>query len=188
MKVGSDANYNVRVRRREWEEPTEQEPLYEGIYTFEVNQAVQVSFVPRVTAGGPPWSSAGLPDDMADFTTAEQARLLEVLTGMYAVTPDDARAGTEEQLPWLFPWPDSEDTLARPGDPPPSPTVFFVSTAEFGRLVADLEVLTDIAGRVQSMIRRAAVADHEAVQFIDQRVLRSPLMKRYDAAAAGLPV
>lgn len=186
MKIGSDANYNVRVLEQGWGEPVEQQALYEGIYTFDVNQVVEVSFVPRVNAAGPPWPAEGLPDDVADFETVEQMRLLAILTTGYSVTPDDARAGTGERLEWPFPWPDPGNEFIRPDDPAPSPVVFYVTAAEFERLSADLKTLTEIAGTVHSTVRHDEVADHEAVQFVDRRILRSPLLTPQDAAAAGL--
>ena len=105
MKVGSSPNYVVRVTKPGWYEKPEQAPLYEGIYHFDLNHVAGISFVPRVTAAGPPWSPDGLPDDAADFTTAEHVRVCEVLSGGYSVTPDDERAGKVEQLPYMFEWP-----------------------------------------------------------------------------------
>ena len=54
MKFGSDVNYNVRVRKRRWEEPVEKQTLYAGMYTFALNQVVRVSFVPRLLQPGRP--------------------------------------------------------------------------------------------------------------------------------------
>src|SRR4051812_41353284 len=114
MKVGSDANYVVRVLKRGWGEPLEQLPLYEGMYSFDLNQVVEVAFVPRVTPEGPPWSLDGLPDDIADFTEPEQVRLMEVMHTSYSVTPDDDRAGTVQQIDWPYAWPPEDDFLLPP--------------------------------------------------------------------------
>ena len=184
MKVGSDPNYVIRVSERGWDVNPEKAPLYVGMYSFDLNHVVPISFVPRVTAAGPPWSLDGVPDSTSEFTTPEHARLLEVLSGGYSVTPDDARAGIVEQLPWLFEWPDPDDPFASADKPPPTPIVFFVSTEEFRRLSADLAALTDIAGTLQSMVRHAEVADHEAIRFIDERII--PMLSPFDAGSIGL--
>jgi len=183
MKVGSDANYVVRVWRRARDEDLEKAPLYEGMFCFDLNHVVPIFFIPRVTAAGPPWSPDGLPDDFDDFTTSEQVRLLEVLSKGYSVTPNDERAGTMERLAWLFEWPPPDDDFWSADEPPPTPTVFFVSTEEYDRLSADLSELTEIAGSVQSLVRHAEVADHEAVRFIDQRII--PALDPFDAMSAG---
>ena len=52
-------------------------------------------------------------------------------------------------------------------------------------LSADLAALTQIAGKLQSTVRHSAVADHEAVRFIDERILKSPWLKPYHAEAVG---
>ena len=184
MKVGSDPNYVVRVFEKGWDVNPKLAHLYEGMYSFDLNRVVSISFIPRVTAAGPPWSADGLPDDVAEFTTPEQAHLLEILSQPYSVTPDDERAGTVEQLPWMFDWPDPDDSFTPADEPPPTPIVFFVSTEEFDRLSADLAALTDIAGTVQSMVRHAEVADHEAIRFIDERII--PLLSPFDAGSIGL--
>lgn len=179
MKVGSDANYVVRVLERGWFEPEEQESLYQGMYRFDLNQVVTVAFIPRVTPEGPPWSDEGFPGDRAHFTTPEQVRTVEVLTAPYSVTPDDERAGTVQQLEG------PPEGPIRPDDAPPVQTVFFVTTEEFDRLSADLASLFDIAGEVQSMVRHSEVADHEAVRFVDRRILDSPWLQPQHAASVG---
>ena len=185
MKVGSDANYNVRVFPRGWGEPEGRRPLYDGMYTFGLNQVVEVAFIPRVSAAGPPWSIDDLPAEIEEFITPEQVRILEVLTAAYSVTPDEDRAGTVEQVEWPFEWPPDYDLFYEPGDPKPTPTVFFVTDEEWARLAADLEALTEIAGSVHSTVRRDKVADHEAITFIDRRILDSPWLTANDAASVG---
>jgi hypothetical protein len=176
MKIGNPANYYVRVRARGWDEEPEQAELYEGMYAVDLNQLVRVSFVPAVTAARP-WSLDNLPADIADFTTAQQARLHEVLLTDHSVTPDETRAGTEEQFDWPFDWDASS--------PPPRPTVFYVTSEEFARLSADLEDLTDIAGKLHSFVRRDEVADREVVRFIEHRILDSPLLSPRSAQMIG---
>jgi hypothetical protein len=185
MKAGSDADYVVRVLERGWFEPEEQESLYEGMYTFDLNQVVAVAFVPRVTPEGPSWLTAGFPGNRAHFTIPEQVRILEVLTTPYSVTPDDERAGTVQQLDWPFEWPPENGLFTPPDEPPPTRTVFFITTDEFDRLSTDLAALFDIAGDVQSMVRHSEVADHEAVRFVDQRILDSPWLQPEHAASVG---
>jgi hypothetical protein len=185
MKVGSDADYVLRIREESWDVRNELIPLYKGIYTFDLNQVVHVIFLPRVTAAGPPWSTDGLPRDAADFTTQEHARLLDVLTTQYSVTPDNERAGTVQQLDWPFPWPPENISVSPRDYSPPIQTVFFVTTDEFNRLSADLEDLTEIAGDIHSMVRHSEVADHKAVRFVDERILDSPWLQPEHAASIG---
>jgi len=176
VKVGSSANYTVRVRARSWDEPAEKAGLYDGLYTFDLNQVVSLSFVPGPAAARP-WSVDDLPADIADFTSADQVRLLELLTSPYSVTPDQARAGTEEQFDWPFDWPDTGE--------PPRPTIFYVTPEAFAGYAADLDALSDIAGNVHSVVRRADVADHVVVRFVEDRILSSPLLSAESARAVG---
>ncbi|MBO3737757.1 hypothetical protein [Actinoplanes flavus] len=176
MKLGSDADYNVRVRARGWDEEAENAFLYDGMYTFDLNQTVSVSFVPAPGTERP-WSLDTLPEDIADFTTPAQARLLEILTAQYSVTPDPARAGTEEQLAWPFDW-------AGDGDPP-RPTIFYVTPEEFTRYAGDLEALSEFAGGIHSVVRRSAVTGHPVVRFLEERVLASPRLSPLSARALG---
>ena len=176
MKVGSDPNYTVRMRGRASEAPAEQRSLYAGMYTFDLNEVTGVSFVPRVTE--PPWSLDGLPADDADLTTAEQVRIVEVLTASYSVTPDDTRAGTVERFEWPLPWPDE-------GDWRPTPTVFLITTDEFDLLATDLADLGEVAGNVHPLVRRDQLADHEVVKSVDEYTLDSPWLTARDAAVVG---
>jgi hypothetical protein len=185
MKVGSEADYVVRVVKTGWGEPLEQLPLYEGMYSFTLNQVVEVLFLPRVTPDGPPWSLDDLPHDVADFTTPEQIRVLEISHTPYSVTPDDERADTAHQIHWQGVWPPEDDFLTPSNSPPPVFTVFFITDDEFTRLSTDLEELTHIAGQVQSTVRHSEVADHEAVRFVDQRILDSPWLRPRHAASVG---
>ncbi|MCI4065027.1 hypothetical protein MRQ36_21665 [Micromonospora sp. R77] len=176
MKIGNPANYYVRVWARSWDEEPEQAALYEGIYSFDLNEVVSVSFVPAVTTPRP-WSLDDLPGDISEFTTSEQVRVYELLGTEYSVTPDETRAGTEEQFDWPYDW---DAPL-----PPPHPTVFYVTPEEFARLSADLEALSDIAGKLHSFVRREEVVDHEVVRFIERRILDSPLLAPASARAIG---
>ncbi|MCI4065025.1 hypothetical protein MRQ36_21655 [Micromonospora sp. R77] len=176
MKIGTPANYYVRVRARSWDEEPEQAALYEGMYSFDLNQLVWVSFVPAVTIPRP-WSLGDLPGDISEFTTSEQVRVYELLGTAYSVTPDETRAGTEEQFDWPYDW---DAPL-----PPPHPTVFYVTPEEFDRLSADLDALSEIAGNVHSVVRRSEVLDHEVVRFIERRILDSPLFSPPNARSIG---
>ena len=176
MKVGSSPNYHVRVRARSWDEPAEKAELYDGLYTVDLNEVVSLSFVPSPAAARP-WSVHDLPADIADFTSADQVRLFELLTSPYSVVPDQARAGTEEQFDWPFDWPDTGT--------PPRPTIFYVTPEAFAGLAADLDALSDIAGNVHSVVRRADVVDHGVVRFIEDRILSSPLLTPESAHAVG---
>ncbi|MCI4065026.1 hypothetical protein MRQ36_21660 [Micromonospora sp. R77] len=176
MKIGNPANYYVRVRARSWDEDPEQAALYAGMYAFDLNQLVRVSFVPVVTAPRP-WSLDHLPADITEFTTPQQARVHELLLTDYSVTPDDERAGTAEQFDWPFDW---TDPATRP-----RPTVFYATSDEFDRLSADLEKLSDFAGELHSLVQRSEVLDHEVVRFIERRILDSGLLTPDSANSIG---
>jgi hypothetical protein len=176
VKIGNSPNYYVRVRARGWDEEPERAELYEGMYAFDLNEVVRVSFVPAATAPRP-WSVNNLPGDISEFTSVEQARVFELLISPYSVTPDEARAGAEEQFDWPFDW---DDPATRP-----RPTVFYVTPEEFARLRADLEELSDIAGSLHSFVRRSDVTEHEVVRFIERRILDSPLLTPDSANSVG---
>jgi hypothetical protein len=178
MKAGFSANYNVRIRACEWDEPPERAPLYTGMYTFDLNQVVSVLFVPDLTDVGPPWSPAGLPEDPAEVRTPQQARLLELLGASYAVTPNQALAGTEERFTWPFEWPYADDPI-------PRCTVFYVTLEEFDRYAADLDHLSELAGNIHSGVRRAQVLEHDVVRFMERRILDSSWLTPMDARAVG---
>lgn len=173
MKIGNPSNYYVRVRSASWEEPDDVAPLYEGIYSIDLNHGMAVQFVPDVAAMAPPWSGAGLPHPSA-FTTTAQARILHVLMSSYAVTPNAARAGTEERFTWSW-----TDEVREPT------TVFYVTADEFARYAGDLEDLSEIAGGLYSPIRRSDVVDRPAVRFIEDRILASSWLEPSDAASIG---
>ncbi|WP_433347195.1 hypothetical protein ACQP25_29390 [Microtetraspora malaysiensis] len=118
-----------------------------------------------------------LPGDISEFTSVEQARAFDLLISPYSVTPDEARAGTEEQFDWPFDW---DDPATRP-----CPTVFYVTPKGFARLSADLEELSDTAGRLHSFVRRSDVTEHEVVRFIERRILDSPLLTPDSAHSIG---
>jgi hypothetical protein len=168
MKVSPTADYTVRVLRQEQEESSPAAPLYAGIFAVALNHLVTVTFVPDVSAAAPPWDPSQLPADLDAVATAERARLAVALLSSYVVTPNDARAGTED---------------AMQGDD--SGVVFYVTAAEFARYAADLTGLTEVAGRLYSDRRVSELRGHEVITFIERRVVASPRLDPRHAALLG---
>jgi hypothetical protein len=179
MKVSPTADYTIRVLRQESEESGPAAPLYAGIYVVALNHLVTVAFVPDVSAAAPPWDPGRLPADLDEVTTVGQARLATALLSAYVVTPNDARAGTEE----TFHWPDAGGGPGVRG----SGVVFYVAPAEFADYTEDLAILTGVAGRLYSERRVSQLRDHPAIAFLERRVVRSPRLDPRDAALLGQP-
>jgi hypothetical protein len=166
MKVSPTPDYTVRVRRMEYEVPTDNATLYRGTFEVALNQYVTIRFVPDVSSFAPPWDARVLPENIDTIETTELARVAAVLLSSYAVTPNDTLAGTEEQIGWHSP-----DPLDEPG------FVYYVKAEEFARFSADLDALTEIAHNLHSRVRVSDLRDREVVAFIERRIVASPLLK-----------
>ncbi|WIM97981.1 hypothetical protein ACTOB_001549 [Actinoplanes oblitus] len=177
MKVGSPANYYVRVRFAGWEDTAERSELYRGVYTVTVNMGPEFTFVDDLTRLGPPWLESALPPEAdGELVDPDMVRLLELLQSWYAVTPNDELAGQSHRF--VRPW-GVEDRQEG--------VVFYTGTAEFAALLDDLAALADTrAGNVHSVVRRDAVLDHPVIRFLEDRILPSPLLHPMDARTAGL--
>jgi hypothetical protein len=174
VKIGNPRNYYVRVTRAAWDDP-EDDPLpYEGIFRVSLNDVVVVTFVPDLSDSGPPWTGAGVPTPGTEPATPAQARLLEILTSAYSVTPNARLAGRSEQFAWSA------------GAVPALPsTVFYVAPGDFDRWAEELDALTADAGGLHSPVRRDDVLDTSVMQFVDRQVLGSPLLDPISAGAVG---
>ncbi|WP_189334777.1 hypothetical protein [Actinoplanes ianthinogenes] len=142
-----------------------------------LNMLPEIAFVDDLGHLGPPWRESALPPEEAgDLVDADMVRLLTLLQSRYTVTPNDALAGQTDRfaLPWGF-------------DDRQEGVVFYTDRAEFAVLLDDLAALADTeAGNVHSTVRRDAVRDHPVIRFIEDRVLKSPLLHPMDAQSAGL--
>ena len=165
MKIGTPANYYVRVGSDAWTEPEDEAPKYAGTYEVDLNQLLTVTFVDDVAHFGPPWSDAALPPEDEELTDPGQVRLATLLSGRYVVTPHDALAGRTERTQ--------------------RPVVFYVTTAEFAELRADLEDLGDEAGSVHSGLRRDDLREHPVLRLLEERVLMEPWLSAPDAELIG---
>jgi hypothetical protein len=177
MKIGTPANYYVRVRPSSWEDTPEREHLHRGSYAVTLNMLLTIAFIDDLSPLGPPWREDTLPpEDDGDLVDPDMVRLLELLQSSYVVTPNETLAGKVEEFhrPWGF-----EDRTRG--------VVFYTGRAEFAPLLDDLAALADTpAGNVHSVVRRDAVLDHPAIRFIEDNVLTSPLLHPDDADSAGL--
>jgi hypothetical protein len=174
VKIGTPANYFVRVASEAWSAPPDEAARHAGTYEIDLNRLLVVTFVDDVSRFGPPWSDAPLPPPEQELTDPALVRLATLLGGRYVVTPNDALAGRAERFE--RPWGSPESRAA---------VVFYVTTGQFAELRADLEALWDVAGNVHSTARRDDLADRPVLRLIEERVLTSEWLTPNDAAAIG---
>jgi hypothetical protein len=174
VKIGTPANYYVRVGSEAWSAPADEAARYAGTYEVDLNRLVVVTFVDDLTAFGPPWTDAALPPPDEGLTDPALVRLATLLGGRYVVTPNDALAGRAERFERPWGRPESRASV-----------VFYVSAAEFAGLRDDLEALWDVAGNLHSTARRDDLRDRPVVRFLEERVLTPEWLSPPDAAAIG---
>ncbi|BCJ45175.1 hypothetical protein GCM10010168_69760 [Actinoplanes ianthinogenes] len=177
MKLGTPANYYVRVRFAGWEDTAERSALYRGVYTVILNEGPDITFVDDLTRYGPPWLASSLPpEEDGDLVDPDMVRLLELLQARYVVTPHDTLAGQTERF--ARPWPIEENDQA---------VVFYVSHAESAALLAELEALADSElGNRFPAARRDQMLDNPVIRFIEDRILTSPCLRPRDVERFGL--
>lgn len=167
------ADYQVRVLRQAWEEPAEAAALYAGIFTVTLNRGVDVAFVSDVSAVAPPWDDDLLPGSFDAIETVEQARIGTALLSDYVVTPNEARAGSEESFRW-------------PPEGSGAPQVaYYVTGEEFERYTADLDELIRVASSTASSPPVSELRDHSVVGFLEHRVVASPRLDPEHARLLG---
>lgn len=152
MLISPRSDYPVGVRPMSVEAPPAVAGLYDGVYEVTLNNMVEIVFCPSVP---PPFDDALLPEDVDEITTPAQARLVSVLFASYAVTPDDARAGSEERLPGRG-------------------VVFYVGGAEFARYAAELRELSAELGARYPDRTVNDLSDHAVVRFLRETVIPAP--------------
>jgi len=150
----------INVRHQIWEAPPESAPLYDGIYTVTLTPPTSVTFVPSFDRQ--PGETIVLPENFDAIATPREARLIAVATSAYVVTPDDARAGTEESATWI----DWSDTV-----PHSTPRVFYIGTDEFDSLATELDDLSEHFAGVHDTVPLASIAQTRLAALLRARVL-----------------
>ncbi|KUL25034.1 hypothetical protein [Actinoplanes awajinensis] len=176
MKVGTPANYYVRVTFAGAEGPAEDAHLHRGSYAVALNFGPEIAFLDDLSGLGPPWSEANLPPESdGELREPDLVRLLALLHSRYTVTPNAALAGRTERF--TLPWGSADQ---------PEGVVFYTSPAEFAVLLDDLEALAGTeAGKVHSGVRRDDVLGRPVIRFVEERVLGSPSWHPRDAKSVG---
>jgi hypothetical protein len=180
MKVGPRADYPVQVITEErYEDDPTIGPLYRGIYRVALNHLVAVLFVPETGVGAPNWDYRQLSEKLDAITIVEDARLASVLDASYSVTPNDARAGSEDRLEWP-----AKDTPVGHFDSSTGVT-FYVTNADFARYAADLERLNEIVSDAWENEPVSRLRDYEVIRFIEERIVASPWLRPSHAMMLG---
>lgn len=180
MKVSPKADYPVQVTTHErYEDDPRTGPLYRGIFRVVLNHQVAVLFVPETGAGAPNWDYRDLSEKLDAVSTVEDARLATLLVESYSVTPNDARADTEDRLPWP-----AQDTPAGHFESSTG-VIFYVTNAAFARYTADLQQLEGIVSDAWDNEPVSRLRDYEVIRFIEERIVASPWLEPYDAMMLG---
>ncbi|MBN2002263.1 MAG: hypothetical protein JXA21_02805 [Anaerolineae bacterium] len=176
MKIAHERNYTVFARDQILEVEPETAPFYEGIYFLELNQLIDIYFVPPFE--GIQRGNVRLPADLDAVTSANDARLF--LTGYndYIVTP----APPEEPQPtWM--------RQIQPGDRQSVRVtfdasgdvhrcvLFYVSEADFLTFVEDLQRIAEKTPSVHDYVRYTGVQTLPVMQCVEQFVLNSILVR-----------
>ena len=172
MKITPSADYYVGVDLREWGAEEFAKPLYAGIVEVLLNFTVSITFIPDLSPVAPPWDAPVDPPPLDERTPPEQIRLYEALTSIYAVTPNNPLAGTEQR----FLWPPDGDPRFN------TSTVFFVTTAQFAKYAAELVQLSEFATGLRSFTRLSELPRYDVLDFLERRVLASPWLDPLHAA------
>jgi hypothetical protein len=180
LKVSPKADYPVQVITEErYEDDPRTGPLYRGIFRVVLNHMVAVLFVPETGVGAPNWDYQHLSEKLDAITTVEDARLASVLGASYSVTPNDARAGTEDRLEWP-----AQDTPVGHFDSSTG-VIFYVTNPDFARYAADLERLNGIVFDAWENEPVSRLRDYGVIRFIEERIVASPWLGPSDARMLG---
>jgi hypothetical protein len=172
-KLVYDADFRLYVypEMREYDES--ERPYFEGIYLVPLNSHAQIYFVPDVSDVCPPWTREAIAD-IGRISSERDARIFQVLTSEYSVTPNARLAGTEEVVRLL--------TRVEPPDPDPwaaepkLPThgvVWYVAPDEWRSLHAELEQLNEVAHSEVSSVRFSQIDGTRLARFLEERFLPS---------------
>src|SRR5262249_9771760 len=136
-------------------------------------------FVPETGVGAPNWDYRQLSAKLDAVTTVEDACLATVLDASYSVTPNDARAGTEDRLEWP-----AQDTPVGHFE---SSTggIFYVTNSDFASSTSDLQRLEEIVSDAWENEPVSRLRDYEVIRFIEERIVASPWLEPQDAMMLG---
>jgi hypothetical protein len=171
MKSGNPADFLVHVRSQVPDQTPESAAHFEGAFSVVLNHLPTVDVVPAFTRE--PWPPE-LPDDIDVVRSADEARRLAVALGTYVITPDDARAGTDETIP---------RAPSAPGGEPWQEVIFYLSQVDFDALVAELGSLAERFGGVHDTVPVSEIASSRLAGLLLARVV--PRFNAMDLRAVG---
>jgi hypothetical protein len=172
-KLTYEADVRVYVRRETWENEGATSQFFVGVYTVALNSHVRIAFVPDVSDVCPPWREDLVPNG-AEVSSEREARLFQVLTSEYSVTPNSRLAGREEviQLPSGNPPPDLDPWGAELSGPNHG-TIWYVALDDWQALADELEELTESAYSEVHFVRMSQIAGTHLAKFLVERFLSS---------------
>ncbi|MEU1208637.1 hypothetical protein [Nocardia sp. NPDC005825] len=167
MKRYPEADFRVYVTP-EWGEvdvAEEERELFHGVYSVNLNDHIDIRFVPDVSEVAPPWGIHVFGENHP-IATPMRARVWSLRTAWdYCVTPNVNLAGTEEQIPLL------EYEPCEPGDPTTT-TLWYVGTPEWTALENQLSDLVERTGRYH-VVRFSELGQSPLARFLNERFLPS---------------
>jgi hypothetical protein len=171
-KLTNEADFRIYVHPERWEYEAPEAEFFDGIYSVALNSHVRLSFVPDVSEICPPWSRDVLPDE--HISSERDARLVQILTTRYSVTPNARLAGTDEviQLASGNP-PPGLDPVGAELSGPRYGTVWYVAPDDWQPLMDELEHLMEEAYSDVHSVRFSQIAETRLARFLEERFLPS---------------
>jgi hypothetical protein len=155
MKPRPQYDFSVEVWPDSADYPSSAGAWYADIYSVTLNRSISIAFVPEFERF--PWPP-GLPADVDDVRSCDEARRTTVALSRYVVTPDDARRASVETIP------DEEDTTR---------SMFYVGTTEFDELVRELEALAATMKGIHDSIPISQLNGTALARMLLDRILPS---------------
>jgi hypothetical protein len=168
------------VRFEEWEYDPPVSRHFAEIYVASLNTHVKISFVPDVSEACPPWGEGALSDE-PEVASEREARITQVLTSYYSVTPNAGLAGRTEAVRLL------------PGQMPPElgqsePTsgdrqygvVWYLDPADWSALAEELAGLAAEAWNDLHALRYSQIGRTRLARFLEERFLPSGRVSQDD--------
>ena len=176
MKPHPRENYSVAARAFAPEYPGAAESMA-GAFWVELNGDVTLAFVPRLPCHP---EMLRWPDDVDVPSTNDEAMAVLALSNMYVVVADDRRAGETMRL------------VPSEGNGGATPVFFFVGSAEWERLIADVQRAERLTHGYQPSVHLRDEFS-ELASFVERRVVQSELLDSYSrtllvAPERGVPV
>lgn len=177
MKPSPRHDFVVNVWPESREYTDQVSKLYAGIYSVSLNHSFSIEFVPAFERF--PWPP-GLPGDVEDVKSCDEARRTMVVLSRYVVTPDDTRKATIETMP------DTGSDLLGRGIPSEDiqttrdteHSVFYVSAAEFDELAQELGELQDRTPGIHDSLPISQLKGTALARFLHERILPSGRLLR----------